>query len=116
MARSKWSKSIEEHVWNESKGKCHHCNKILEREPRSGWHIDHYPVRYADIEDQCLIGVTNPNDVNNLVASCPSCNLSHRYERDCCCGYSQLRLKKIWVKITFLVIFTNSLTYFIFRC
>lgn len=89
--RPKWTRAIEDEVWTRGEGKCHHCGRALAREPRRGWHIDHYPVAYRDIEDQVCCGVRDPLDVRNLVLSCPPCNMSHKYESTRYCGHSQPR-------------------------
>ena len=52
-------------------GKCWHCNKRIYFNNRKhglkgAWHIDHYPVVYRDIENQCCIGITDPLLVSNL--------------------------------------------------
>ena len=46
------------------------------------WEIDHYPVQYVDIENQCCFGVTDPLDIDNLVPSCGYCNKSHNFEKN----------------------------------
>ena len=91
MVRPKFSKKLIEATYNRidnPKGKknCWHCGKKLIFKNRkyglkSAWHMDHYPVVYRDIENQCCIGITNPNDVTNLVPSCVSCNLTHQHEK-----------------------------------
>ena len=80
-------------------GNCWHCSKKLyftKRRKSDGpgaWHIDHYPIPFADIEDQCCCGITNQKDIHNLVPACVECNLSHRRENDHIrwyhCGRSQ---------------------------
>ena len=49
MPRPKFSKKLKELVFNKTKGKCYHCESLLEEK----WDVDHYPVVYRDIKDQC---------------------------------------------------------------
>ena len=95
--RKKWPKQLVTRVFDKSGGRCHHCKmKISPQE----FDVDHFPIRYADIEDQCCLGVTDPFDQKNLVASCANCNRSHRFERSVWCGqYSQCPLKRHWVVV-----------------
>ena len=79
-------------------GYCWHCGKKLVFNNRKiglrgAWHMDHFPVVYRDIENQCCIGIIDPLDKNNLVPSCASCNISHRHERRLwyCGGRSQCK-------------------------
>jgi len=65
---------------------CWHCGLNLESKP---FDIDHYPVRFADIEDQVCCGVVDPRDDTNLVPSCRNCNRSHKHEKTLWCGRSQ---------------------------
>ena len=82
-------------------GRCHHCNVQL----GNTWDVDHFPVRYADIEDQMCCGVTDPLDIDNLVPSCRSCNRSHAHESSRWCGHSQLRCRKsVWKQCLMLVL------------
>ena len=74
----------------------HHCQAQLQREPRSGWHIDHFPVAYRDIEDQVLRRARR--GPRNLVVSCPACNMSHAHERDVCLGHTQCRCRRQWAQ------------------
>lgn len=79
--------------------RCHHCGTPLDVECRRAWHVDHWPVRFADMHDQlscCGLWVTDPTDPSNLVASCAACNTSHRHERRRWCGRSQLPCKRRW--------------------
>ena len=85
-------------MWQKGNGHCHHCHCALTRMPRSGWHIDHFPVAYRDIEDQVCCGVRDPRDVRNLVLSCPTCNTSHAHEKNRCCGHTQWRCRGLWVR------------------
>ena len=94
MTRPKWPRDYARIVFDSSGGACHHCKADLRFEPRSGWHIDHHPVAYRDIEDQCCFGVTDPLDLSNLVASCPSCNMGHAHEKERWCGRTQFPCKK----------------------
>ena len=90
MVRPKWTENERNYVFNRSDnpngiGYCWHCGikiKFLDRKTRkTGWHIDHYPVKYSDIENQCCFGITDPKDKSNLVPSCIDCNQSHYFER-----------------------------------
>lgn len=96
MRRPRWPRHVEEQVWEAGGGKCHHCGNVLTKTPRKGWHIDHFPVAFRDIEDQCCWGVTDALDVSNLVVSCPPCNMSHTFESTQYCGKSQIPCKKRW--------------------
>jgi hypothetical protein len=100
MGRPRWTKQVEEEVYRQGEAKCHHCHCDLPREPRNGWHIDHFPVAYRDIEDQVCCGVTDARDVRNLVLSCPQCNVSHKHEEARCCGYTQCPCKRQWLLTT----------------
>ena len=92
--RKKFPKKIVDKIYKKSKGKCYHCKTSLRQE----FDIDHYPVRYADIEDQCCLGVTNELDETNLVVSCRNCNRSHKHEKVVWCRkYSQCPCKKHWL-------------------
>lgn len=97
-SRPKWTREVEQTVWTQGGGRCHHCQAQLQREPRSGWHIDHFPVAYRDIEDQVCCGVRDPRDPRNLVVSCPACNMSHAHERDVCLGHTQCRCRRQWAQ------------------
>ena len=81
MTRPKFSQELRLQVWNKTHGKCLHCKLILPDE----WDIDHYPVVYRDIEDQCYCwpcgSITNPLSLDNLQPSCKSCNRSGKYEK-----------------------------------
>lgn len=109
MGRKKWAKRLVIDVFNKTsaspitnKARCWHCNKVIIRHRRTlkdgygAWHIDHYPVKYADIESQYCCGVTDQHDITNLVPSCIICNISHKYERKkwYYCGYSQCYCKR----------------------
>jgi hypothetical protein len=98
MPRPSWPKAVVEQVVAAGAGKCHHCGVALDTSVRRNFHIDHYPVVYADIEDQVCCGVRDPLDPRNLVLSCPQCNLSHKYERSDRCGHSQYRCRRQWVR------------------
>tara|TARA_Y100000589_G_C27100201_1_gene607700 strand:- start:412 stop:744 length:333 start_codon:yes stop_codon:yes gene_type:complete len=105
MTRPAWPKEYPEIVFNKTKGKCFHCKKkivLSQRRPKDGkfyWEIDHYPVQYCDIKNQCCIGITDPLDLDNLVPSCGYCNKSHNFENKniycCCIKSSQFPCKKI---------------------
>ena len=79
-------------------GHCWHCGKKLVFKNRlygkqGAWHIDHFPVVYRDIENQCCCGVTDPKCLTNLVPSCVACNISHNNEQRLflCCRRSQCK-------------------------
>ena len=99
MPRPKFSQELRLQVWNKTHGKCLHCKLILPDE----WDIDHYPVVYRDIEDQCYCwpcgSITNPLSLDNLQPSCKSCNRSGKYEKSkgIYCGHSQLRIRKTYI-------------------
>lgn len=80
-------------------GCCWHCGRDLSNVK---WHVDHHPVRYADIEDQVCWGVRDPRAMDNLVGSCIHCNTSHRHESTAWCGHSQCRCTRgalMWLAI-----------------
>ena len=97
-----WTPTQLHAIWNRKDhphctGTCWHCGGALSFNDRSTWHVDHYPVTQADIEDQCCFGITQVDDMRNVVPSCPSCNLSHRHERKKWCGQSQIRCRSsVW--------------------
>lgn len=110
--RPRWPKDLLERVYTKSRGKCHHCGVDLPWDRTGGarraWHVDHHPVAYRDIEGQVLWGVRDPLDERNLVASCPPCNLSHEHEHDVCCGHTQCRCRRDWVRSAATALFTAS--------
>ena len=123
MARKKWPKALEKRVFESANGNCYHCGKKLRFSPRNTWHIDHHPVAYRDIEDQCCIGVTDEHDETNLKLSCVKCNLSHKHEVTTWCGDTQFPCKKrFWRKTVcvaisvFALAATNLLTHALSRC
>ena len=105
MGRPKWPKDYPLIVFNKTNGTCYHCDKKIIFEQRikkqgpNYWEIDHYPVKYKDIRNQCCIGVTDSLDIDNLVPSCGPCNKSHKFEVNntycCCIKSSQFPCKKI---------------------
>ena len=104
MPRPKFSKKLRAEVLAKTQGQCYHCKEALDTECARAWHVDHFPVRYADIEDQCGccgLFVTDPLDLDNLVPSCAHCNTSHKYENTQYCGHSQPRIRKsaIWIGV-----------------
>lgn len=126
MTRRKIPKKIVYQTFNRidnpnSKGHCWHCGKKLIFKNRKNWHVDHYPVQYKDIENQIIIGITDPLNPKNLVPSCSSCNLSHKYEisRWYFCNNSQFPCKKKLGKqiiIILIFIYLISITYLYFNC
>lgn len=112
MTRPKFSQELRNKIYNKNNGRCFHCNCVLMEER---WDVDHYPVVYADIEDQCRCfpfgDVTDPLDESNLQPSCVRCNRSHKYERKKCyyCGHSQLRIRKSYIKLFFINLITTGL-------
>ena len=113
MPRPKFSKKLKELVFNKTKGKCYHCESLLEEK----WDVDHYPVVYRDIKDQCYCfpfgKVTDPLDPNNLQPSCVNCNRSGKYEEIKCyyCNHTQLRVRKSYVLIFLANIITLGIGY-----
>lgn len=92
--RPKFSKTARTEILAKTGGRCHHC----ETELGDVWDVDHFPVRFADIEDQApCCGVTDPYDMDNLVPSCRSCNRSHAHERTKWCGHSQIRCRQSYM-------------------
>lgn len=109
-------------------GNCWHCGKKLifknrcnNKKKKGVWQIDHYPVAYRDIENQLLIGITDPNYSKNLVPACIECNLSHKFEisRWYYCNTSQFPCKKNFFKKLFQIIiigYTIVITCFFIYC
>ncbi len=87
-------------------GHCWHCGKKIVFKNRGSdnsrgvWQIDHFPVPYRDIENQVLIGITDPLCPKNLVPACKKCNLSHNFEipKWYYCNYYQFPCKKKFIK------------------
>ena len=112
MGRPRFTSAIRSSVHEKTGGRCFHCNAALSADS-GDWDIDHYPVVYRDIEDQCWCWpcgtVTDPLDITNLQPSCAKCNRSHKYERKiwCFCGHTQLRIRKTWLWIfsAFVLVF-----------
>ena len=107
-SRPRFNDAIREEVWNKTNGLCFHCEVPLASGSGGGqWDVDHFPVVYRDIEDQCKCWpfgqVVDPLDISNLQPSCTTCNRSHRFERKvwCFCGRSQLRIRKTWLWLLF---------------
>ena len=82
MPRPRWSKALLRSVYARASGHCHHCGVALPWDTPRTWHVDHHPVRYADIEDQVCVGVTDPRDESNLVASCAACCAPRKLDVD----------------------------------
>lgn len=103
MPRNTFSEKERDLVIKKTDGKCFHCQKnlLIERV----WDVDHHPVVYRDIEDQCWCWpcgtVVDVADINNLQPSCVACNRSHKHEHGKCifCGHTQLRIRKTYVKL-----------------
>jgi hypothetical protein len=120
MPRPTFSKKLTEKVYMRLDnpngiGYCWHCGKKLVFNNRKiglrgAWHMDHYPVVYRDIENQCCVGVTDPIQFDNIVPSCAVCNLSHQHEKSlwCCCGRSQCKCESWctskWIFFVFVII------------
>ena len=118
MPRKKFPPKLVEDVFNRRDnpsgvGNCWHCGIMLVRDNRKSsdgfgaWHVDHHPVIYKDIENQCCWGVVDPLDRKNLVPSCVACNISHRYERSHCifCNHSQIPCTwECWCKVAAICI------------
>lgn len=99
-SRPRWPTRIVNFVWFKSNGRCHHCKVRLQRldpeSQRREWHIDHHPIPYRLIVDQCCCGVTDPLDPDNLVASCAKCNMGHAHET----GRQWIRCHRpTWIRI-----------------
>jgi len=101
MGRPRFTETVRSQVLQKTRGRCRHCNAAL---VGNDWDVDHFPVVYRDIEDQCYCWpcgrVVDPLDVKNLQPSCTKCNRSHKYERKLWwyCGRTQLRVQKMWMK------------------
>lgn len=89
MTRPRFSQSVRATVAAKTNGRCYHCNQVL----RQGWHVDHHPIPFRDIENNvCCCAQTDPEAIDNLQPSCPSCNTSHRFEPQgskIYCGHTQ---------------------------
>lgn len=90
MTRPRFSHSTRAQVAAKTNGRCFHCNKALS----DGWHVDHHPIPFRDIENNiCCCALTDPEAIDNLQPSCPSCNTSHKFEPAGApryCGHTQL--------------------------
>jgi hypothetical protein len=93
--RPKMPKTLREAVFAKTGGLCHHCGATLTN-VRGGWHVDHFPVPFRDLESQVCCGVTDPLDVQNLVPACTRCNLSHEHESRAWCGRAQIPCRRQW--------------------
>ena len=86
MRRPAWPKKYPRIIFDKTNGKCFHCKKKIvfeQRIPKHGdqyWEIDHYPVQYVDIENQCCF---------------KSHNFEKKYTYCCCIKSSQCPCKKI---------------------
>ena len=115
--RPKFSPKVREVVWLKTSGQCFHCCKELEFD--GDWDVDHYPVVYRDIEDQCycwpLGTVVDPLEIDNLQPSCVACNRSHEYERKikAFCGHSQLRIPRTPVRRALIVLLMIGIAFFL---
>ena len=96
MVRPRISSSLAFSIFDRHKGRCHHCGKRLRKSMRKSWHIDHHPIPFRDVEDQCCFGVRDPLAATNLVLSCVHCNVSHHHEPSYWyyCGHAQFPCKK----------------------
>ena len=103
MGRPRFTRAVRDDVYAKTDGVCFHCGEAL----AGNWDVDHFPVVYRDIEDQCYCWpcgtVVDPLLVENLQPSCCTCNRSHRFERGrwWLCGHTQLRIRKMWIKLCF---------------
>lgn len=110
--RPRWPKQVVDLVWMKSNGRCHHCRTSLSRRDpesqRRTWHVDHHPIPYRLIKDQCCCGTTDPvYDIDNLVASCAACNVSHRHET----GRQPIRCHRpTWVRIVRCLVLVAAAT------
>lgn len=85
VARQPFSPAQRLRVLEAGQGRCHHCRIGL----TGTFHVDHYPIPRRDVVNQMCCGVTDVHDDSNLVPSCVSCNVGHRFEggdtRAFCC-------------------------------
>lgn len=112
MGRKKIPAWLVETVWYKEGNKygighCWHCGRTIEKTHRTNqedaWQVDHFPVKYSDIEGQLCCGITDPLEESNLVPSCKKCNMSHKFEKNSWCGRSQIPCRKsFWFKIVFI--------------
>ena len=100
MGRPRFTEREREEVFDRSEGLCHHCRAPISM---TSFDVDHYPVAWRDISDQCYVpccgSVVDGKDISNLVAACQRCNRSHMFERPrrMWCGHTQLRVRRTWV-------------------
>lgn len=111
MGRPKFSKAARAAVLARADnprgvGNCWHCGVPL----TEGYHLDHWPVRFVDIEGQFCCGVRNAKDRTNLVPTCPSCNQSHKFENTQCCGRSQCRCTAWATAVAMLTVYAAAAT------
>ena len=109
--RPKIPKRLAEQILLSTGKRCYHCGCRLNEHKRSSYHIDHHPVAYRDVEDQCCFGVTDPLEAANLVPSCVKCNVSHRneIERWYYCGKTQFPCKRrAWRRAGVFLLFLAS--------
>lgn len=91
-------------------GHCWHCGVGLQVDATTGpkWDIDHFPIPFRDIQDQCLCGVTDSRASNNLVPACVGCNRSGKYEAGnqwYYCGRTQVCcLRSVCVRVVWLAL------------
>ncbi len=94
MPRPHFTRAQREAVYQKTGGLCYHCRQPLQ----AGWHVDHHPVPYRDIENNiACCAVRDPELLDNLQPSCPRCNTSHRHEPDdkaVYCGHTQPYVNK----------------------
>lgn len=128
--RKKWPSGLVSEVYFRQQnpykvGHCWHCGKRIFLDKRrvedgaGAWHIDHFPVPYKDIVDQCCYGVVDEHDISNLVPACIECNVSHKYEKkykifcnraQCCC------VKKCYIILCYLILFILTIiSYYIYK-
>ena len=105
----RFSKLERKNVFAKTNGTCYHCKCKITIDK---FDIDHYPVRMADIEDQCcLCGVSDLHDPENLVPSCAKCNRSHQFESSKYCGHSQIRVRHSYITRSLVLAFFTASGY-----
>ena len=95
MPRPYVSTALRLDVIDKTGGVCVHCGAHLE----SGWHIDHHPIPFRDIENNvCCCAIRDPKLLSNLQPSCSACNVGHQHEppnRAWFCGHTQCFMHRV---------------------
>ena len=120
IARPKWPLGLPQKIWDQQRGLCYHCHiKLPDRNesPRK-YDIDHYPVKYSEISDNACpsvcIKVSDTSDETNIIASCQTCNRSHRFElegRSQCFVPRRLYLYIIYLLLAFSIGYLSCVLY-----